>query len=168
MTGYAEAIDARAKLGAQAEELSLRSGELARVSRELEPVEKTYREFVDDFEIGLWKRHEDEEGFKLPPAAMRVKLAHKAMDPALLGRYVGLSHSRGRLVQRIRDLKVEIEAQRSTIQALSDYCLARTVGRTSSPSSSLASRHRRASLRRSGAPSTRRSMSPGASPGSPR
>ena len=118
MADYAEAIDARAKLRAQADELSLRSGELARVSRELEPVEKQYREFVDDFEIGLWKRSEDEKGFRLPAAGLRVKLAHQAMDPALLGRYVGLSHSRERLVQRIRDLKVEVEAQRTIVSAL--------------------------------------------------
>ena len=118
MNGYAEAIEARAKLREQAEELAQRSGDLAQVSRELEPIEKQYREFVDDFEIGLWQRSEDEKDFKLPAAALRVKLAHKQMDPALLGRYVGLSHSRERLVQRIRDLKVEIEAQRSIVSAL--------------------------------------------------
>lgn len=118
MTGFAEAITARGKLREQAEELAQRSGELAQVSRDLEPVEQEYRTFVDDFEIGLWKRSEDEKDFKLPAAALRVKLAHREMDPALLGRYVGLTRGRERLVQRIRDLKVEIEAQRSIVSAL--------------------------------------------------
>lgn len=115
---YADAIGARSRLSELAQELGARSVDLARVSRELEAVEEEYRTFVDEYEIGLWQRSEDEDDFKLPSAAMRVKLAHKAMEPALLGRYKGLCASRERLVQRIRDLKAEVEAQRSILSSL--------------------------------------------------
>ena len=110
--------DAMLKLGEQAEELGDLSGRLADVSRKLEPVEREYTDFVDNHELGLWNRSEDEDGFKLPSAAIRLKLAHQAMPPELLGRYKGLVESRSRLVQRIRDLKAEIEAQRSILSAL--------------------------------------------------
>jgi hypothetical protein len=115
---YAEAIDARARLSVLAQELGARSGDLAHVSRELEATDEAYRAYVDEYEIGLWQRSQDEEGFKLPSEALRVKLAHKAMDPALLGRHKGLCASRDRLKQRIADLKAEIEAQRSILSAL--------------------------------------------------
>lgn len=105
-------------LDEHARELDMRSKELARVERDLEPVEEEYRRFVDDFEIGLWQRSQDEEGFKLPSEALRLKLAHKAIDPALYGRYVGLVKSRKRLEQRIRDLKTAVDAQRSILSAL--------------------------------------------------
>lgn len=113
-----DVIEARRKLSELARELGARSQDLALVSRNLEPVEDEYRTFVDEFELGLLKRSEDEDGYRLPPAALRLKLAHSAMDPALLGRYIGLTKSRERLVQRIRDLKHEAEAQRSIVSAL--------------------------------------------------
>jgi hypothetical protein len=100
-----------------AEELNRLSGDLARVSRDLEPIQRQYEQFVADFEIGLWQQHQD-TGAKLPAAALRVRLAEKAMDPALLGRYTGLVHSRERLQQRIRDVKQMVEAQRSILSAL--------------------------------------------------
>lgn len=115
---HVEAIDARSRLSELAQELGNRSSDLAKVSRELEITEGAYRAFVDEYEIGLWQRSQDEGGFKLPSEALRVKLAQKAMDPALLGRYKGLTASRDRLKQRIADLKAEIEAQRSILSAL--------------------------------------------------
>lgn len=90
---------------------------LAQTSRDLEPVEAEYRAFVDDFELGLLLRSENEDDYRLPPASLRLKLAHKAMDPALLGRYMGLTTARGRQLQRIRDLGKEIEAHRSLLSA---------------------------------------------------
>lgn len=105
------------RLAAKARELGELSDALAGVNRKLEPVERDYTAFVDDFEIGLWKKHEDEDA-KFPSAAMRLKLAHKAMDPELLGRYVGLTKSRERLVKRISDIRVEVDAERSILSAL--------------------------------------------------
>lgn len=105
------------RLSALARELGELSSALADVNRKLDPVENDYTQFVDDFEIGLWRRHED-EGAKLPSEKLRLKLAHKAMDPALYGRYVGLTKSRERLMKRISDLRVEVDAERSILSAL--------------------------------------------------
>ena len=100
-----------------AEELDQRSLELGDVERKLEVAELTYQGFVDDFEVGLWTKYED-AGSKLPPEAMRLKLAHKAIDPTVLGRYQGLLHSRKRLEKRIGSLKCQVDAQRSILSAL--------------------------------------------------
>lgn len=116
MSTPTEAMD---RLEQLAEELDQRSLELADVERRLEPTELAYQAFVDEFEVGLWTKHEDSEGkTKLPSEAMRLKLAHKEMDPSLLGRYAGLLHSRKRLEKRIAALKVQVDAQRSILSAL--------------------------------------------------
>lgn len=113
-----DVLQAKAELTRIARELGQRSTELARVSRELDQdAGPAYHTFVDDYELGLWQRSQDEDSYKLPPAALRLKLAHKHMDPAVLGRYMGLVKSRERLVQRISDLKHESEAQRSILSA---------------------------------------------------
>lgn len=114
-----DAIEARGRLRDLADELDTRSRQLGDVERELEPVERKYQGFVDDFEVGLWTKYEDSEGkTKLPPEPMRLKLAHKAMDPELLGRYVGLVNARKRLEKRIGALGKTVEAQRSILSAL--------------------------------------------------
>lgn len=116
MSTPAEAMD---RLSLLADELDQRSRELADVERRLEPIEIAYQGFVDEHEVGRWVKHEDSDGkVKLPSEAMRLKLAHKDMDPALLGRYVGLVHSRRRLEKRIAALKVQVDAQRSILSAL--------------------------------------------------
>jgi hypothetical protein len=112
-----DVIDARSKLNDLAGSLDRWSRALAQTSRDLEPVEEEYRTFVDDFEIGLLTKSEDEEGYKLPSASLRLKLAHKAMNPELLGRYMGLTKARERQLQRIRDLSREIDAYRSLVSA---------------------------------------------------
>jgi hypothetical protein len=111
-------VEARTKLNLLAVELGQLAGNLADVERALEPVENEYTKWIDDFETGLWYAHIGDTGAKLPSAEMRQKLARKAMDPELLGRYVGLTNSRKRLTDRIRSLKAEIEAQRSILSAL--------------------------------------------------
>jgi hypothetical protein len=112
-------LEAMDKLDALAGELDTRSRELADVERKLEPTELAYQAFVDEFEVGLWTKYEDSEyKTKLPSEAMRLKLAHKAMDPGLLGRYVGLMNSRKRLEKRISALKSAVDAQRSVLSAL--------------------------------------------------
>lgn len=105
------------KLKDQADELDGLSRALHETERRLEPVERQYRTFVDDFEVGLWKQHQD-EGKKLPSEALRVKLAEQAMDPALLGQYVGLVMARKRAEKRIKDLRSAVDAQRSILSAL--------------------------------------------------
>lgn len=114
MTDVADAISA---LREYASELDGISRALSKIERDIEPVAERYQKFVDDFEIGLWTKSED-EGAKFPSAAMRLKLAHKAMDPALLGSYVGLVNARERGVQRLRAVKASVEAQRSILSAL--------------------------------------------------
>lgn len=113
-----DVIEARQALSRIVCDLSKCSLDLADVSRKLAATEAEYRSFVDDFELGLLSRSEDEEGYRLPSASLRLKMAHKAMDPALLGRYMGLSESRDRLKQRISDLKHEADSQRSILSAL--------------------------------------------------
>lgn len=111
-------MQARVKLNSLAEHLAQLADLLAECERQLEPVETEYVTFVDDFETGLWTQHVGEAGAKLPPEKLRLKLAQQAMDPGLLGRYVGLMNKRKRLQERIRSLKAEIEAQRSILSAL--------------------------------------------------
>lgn len=91
----------------------------AKVARQLEPAEDEYTRFMDGYEITLWTEHV-EDGRKLPPAPLRIQLAHKAMDPELYGRYFALVKSRDRIVKRIATLKTEIEAQRSLLSALKE------------------------------------------------
>jgi hypothetical protein len=92
---------------------------MAHVARELEPVEKEYEKFVDDFEIGLWTKHV-ENGDKLPSEKLRRQLAHRAMPPELYGRYFALVHSRDRMVKRVSSLKVTINAAQSLLGAMKE------------------------------------------------
>ena len=112
-----DVIDARGNLNRLSLELGQLSTKLAQVCRDLEPVEAEYTRFVDDFELGLLLKSETSD-YKLPSGALRLKLAHQKIDADLLGRRMGLTNSRERLQQRIRDLKAEIEAQRSILSAL--------------------------------------------------
>ena len=114
MSDVAECI---ARLRESADELDALSRKLHISEVELEPTEREYRTFVDNFEVGLWKQHQD-EGAKLPSEALRVKLAERAMPPELLGRYVGLVMARKRVEKRIRDLRSTVDAQRSILSAL--------------------------------------------------
>lgn len=109
--------EARHRLNDLAIELGNRATELAKVERDLEPVEAEYEQFISDHEIGLWKACEDSDR-KLPPEKLRLKMARADMEPALLGRHTGLTHSRDRLQKRISTLKAEVEAQRSILSAL--------------------------------------------------
>jgi hypothetical protein len=113
MTTPHEAMDV---LDKRARELDEMSRALAQVERDLEPVGESYHDFIADFEIGLWKAHE--EGAKLPSEALRKQMALKAMPPELRGQYIRLFGSRKRLEQRIRDIKAEVDAQRSILSAL--------------------------------------------------
>lgn len=117
MTAGATAIEARQKLEHLARDLGRLSDQLAQVERNLEPVDVDYHRFIDDFDTGLWFKHVN-EGDKLPAEALRHKLALREIDPELLGKYIGLTNSRKRLVDRIRSLRAEIEAQRSILSAL--------------------------------------------------
>lgn len=114
MSDVAECI---AKLRECADELDGLSRDLHTTEINFETVEREYRTFVDDFEVGLWKQHQD-EGKKLPSEALRVKLAEREMDPALLGRYVGLVMARKRAEKRIQALRATVDAQRSILSAL--------------------------------------------------
>lgn len=108
------------RLDALATELGTVSNALAQVERDLEPVEREFRAFVDDYEIGLYEKSINEDGFKLPAEALRQKLAVRAMPPELYGRRTALVHSRDRATRRIATLKVEIDAQRSILSALKE------------------------------------------------
>ena len=105
-------------LDSYARELDKLSGDLAGVERSLEPVEVAYEAFLDDFEVGCWERHTGDEEAKLPSAEMRLRLARKAMDTELLGRYASLTASRKRIEKRISALGKAVSAQQSILSAL--------------------------------------------------
>lgn len=110
--------EAMGRLNELAQELDLLSRGLLQVERELEPVAEEYQRFVDDFEIGLYTRSTEENDFKLPSEALRLKLAHRAMPPELYGRHRALLAQRERGMDRIRAVRAQVEAQRSILSAL--------------------------------------------------
>lgn len=115
MTTAAEAMD---RLDGHSVELDSLSKALAEVGRRLEPVELEYDEFIENFEVGLFLRSQEENGPKMPSEAIRLALARREMKPELLGAHEGLRRKRERLRQRIGDLKATIEADRSILSAL--------------------------------------------------
>lgn len=110
--------EALGRLEAHAQELDRLSRALAQVQRDLEQTEIEYQRHVDDYELGLYFKSEQEDGPRLPSEALRLKLARRAMDPELLGRRDGLVRKRDRLKQRIADLKAIVESERSILSAL--------------------------------------------------
>lgn len=127
-----DAASAMGLLDSKARELDELSKALAYVERRLEPAERDYQEFVENFEVALWRRYEDSDGrTKLPSESLRLKLAHREMSPELLGRYVGLLNSRKRLEKRISALKATVDAQRSILSALKTEMEATSAGRGS-------------------------------------
>jgi hypothetical protein len=114
----ATVAEATGVLDGKARELDDLSKKLGKVELELESAEEAYQKFVDDFELGLWRQHVD-HGAKLPPTEkLRLKLAHEAMDPVVLGRYIGLKNRRDRIEKRIKSLGKTVDAQRSILSAL--------------------------------------------------
>lgn len=112
-----DAVTCMARLDVQATELDQLSRLLAEVERKLEPQERLYTEFIDDFMEGLWNAHVKDEA-KFPPESIRDSLARKAMDPTLFNRYHTLIASRERMKRRIATLTREVDAQRSILSAL--------------------------------------------------
>ncbi len=109
--------EATSKLHEYATELDQLSKSLAKVEREIEPLDEQYSKALEDAEAGMWQRSQ-EDNEKLPSEAMRGILARRSMDQQLLGRRSQLLASRKRMEQRIRDLKALVEAQRSIVSAL--------------------------------------------------
>jgi hypothetical protein len=114
-----------ADLDQQGREMNALSNGLAYICRELDhappgeqSISEQYRRFVDDFELGLYDKADNEDGFKLPSEAMRLKLAHRAMDPALYGRYFALVRSRERITARVSSLGKVIEGNRTLMSAM--------------------------------------------------
>jgi hypothetical protein len=106
------------ELDYRAHELGRLSSALSDVQRRLAPLDDQYDQFVMDFEVGLWTKHENGDMKRWPSDAMRLKLAHKASDPELLGKRKALQLSRDRLRKRISDLRIEVDALRSVLSGL--------------------------------------------------
>jgi hypothetical protein len=124
MTTPLEALD---RLDAHARELDELSRGLAAIQREIEPVEGEYQDFVDEYQVGLYLKSEEQDGPKLPSEAMRLKLARRAMAPELLGRRDGLIRKRDRMSKRIDDLGRICNAERSVLSALKEEMQATSV-----------------------------------------
>lgn len=108
-----------AELDQATEELNTLSSQLAVLERKLAPVEMEVEEFRSQHEEGLWARHVD-GGEKFPPEALRERLANRAMDADLLGRYSALVGARRRMEKRISSLKAVINAKQTIISALKE------------------------------------------------
>ena len=111
-------VEARVRLDDHALELNTLSRALAEVQRQLEPVEVDYQTFVDDYEVGLYLKSEEDGGRRLPAQAMQLKLARREMAPELLGRRDGLIRKRDRISKRIDDLTRICRAEISVLSAL--------------------------------------------------
>lgn len=99
-----------------AEEINTLSNSLANLERTHEPVEVEYEKYMSDHEIGLWSKHVN-EGAKLPPEKLRIRLAHESMPPDLYGRYTAFVASRKRMEKRLDSLGKAANAQRSILSA---------------------------------------------------
>lgn len=110
--------EAMQRLSDLAQELDQRSLDLAKLERELEPLRTGYENHIAAFELVLWERHTGEEGEKFPPERVRERMALRAMDPEIRGRHDALVARRRRIEQRIRDIKAQVDAQRSILSAL--------------------------------------------------
>ena len=105
------------KLDALAGELDDCSKALSRVEDALGPIAEEYDAFVEAYEVGLWTAHEEDDA-KLPPEAMRLKLARHDMNPELRGRYSRGMRQRKKLEREIQTLKAAVSAQQSLLSAL--------------------------------------------------
>lgn len=113
----AEAAVVMDRLDELARELDARSKELAETERDLEVIEARYEETMGDWEAALWEESQMSDT-KWPPEKLRVRMAHRAMDPQLLGAYNSGVAKRKRLEKRVAALKVQTDAQRSILSAL--------------------------------------------------
>jgi predicted nucleic acid-binding Zn-ribbon protein len=104
------------ELNDAANELDSRSQELWRVQLELTKVQTEYDEEIGAFVERLWKEFE-KTGKRIPSEDIRTRLAHREMDPELLGRYIGLQAQRKRLEARIDHLRTVVGGKRSVLSA---------------------------------------------------
>lgn len=111
--------EALQRLDDHAKELEQLSEKLGLVSSALEAAERDYQNFIDSFEVGMYLQY-DAENKRLPSEAMRLKLARREMRPELLGQRDELTRRRERIKQRISDIKVIIESERSILSALKE------------------------------------------------
>lgn len=105
------------RLDAKSRELGQFADDLAKVERDLEPVQLSYEKFISDFEVGLYHQSLEEGGPKLPSERLRIQLAHQKIDADLYGRFLRLTSSRERLEKRIKTMQREIDALRSILSA---------------------------------------------------
>lgn len=115
-----EAITAVQELNRLAGMLGTLGEKLVEVERDIEATEREYRAVIEAYEVGLYEQVQDGTLSRLPSADMRVKLARKAMDPELLGRYEGLALARRRLQDRISNIKAQASSQRSIVSAMKE------------------------------------------------
>lgn len=90
---------------------------LVDTERQLEPVEDQVEDFIEAFVADLWEEAIGDPAVKFPPEAVRLALAHKAIDRDVYNRYRALKRSRVRCKQRLSDLREIVAAQRSIVSA---------------------------------------------------
>ena len=97
------------------QELDDLSKSLLTTEKELAQLEVDLTGHVEDFQVSLWEDHMD--GEKLPPAEIRLALAHKAFDRDRLNRLRSLKAGRNRAKARLSDLREVVAAHRSIVSA---------------------------------------------------
>lgn len=100
-----------------AAELDRRSNELADTERSLEPAERAYDEWIEDFTADLWDQHQDSDS-RFPGEQVRMALARRAMPRKLRDEHAVLMAKRRRIEKRIGSLKTQVSAQQSILSAL--------------------------------------------------
>ena len=93
--------------------------ELANIESDLEPTQRAYDEFIENFKAGLWEKH-TQDGAKMPAEDVRLALAHRAMPADLLGGFKRLKSRKGRCEAAISRTRAQIEAKRSVLSALKE------------------------------------------------
>jgi hypothetical protein len=109
--------DSARTLMACAEELNGLSSGMLTVEKELAQIEVEMTVWVEDQQVAMWDRAQNEDGYKLPPEAVRLAIAHRTFEAEKYQRYLTLRAARNRAKQRITDLREIVAAHRSIVSA---------------------------------------------------
>jgi hypothetical protein len=116
-----DVVVARKALAAMTRELAFLSAKLAQTSRKLEILQKPYQKFMDNYEIQLLIRAENEEKYKLPSADLRIKRGraeYTVANPEEVGLMMAFEASIDRMEKRISTLNKMADAQGKVLAGL--------------------------------------------------
>jgi DNA anti-recombination protein RmuC len=112
-----EPIQIVQRLDASAGRMEKLGRELAKIRKQLEPVQSEYDEFMESFVAGLWDEYTKGDISRFPGEDVRQALARRRMDTELRGKYARLKDQERRCKDAIDRLKESIGAYRSILSA---------------------------------------------------